>query len=106
MNETAFSPSSSKGGEPADGSLSCTPPRAIENIPARWSEPIGLLLLAALCLLPLLVERGAVEFVNPYSFPIVTWLAKIAIVSGMGLAIGLSAWWSRPGETWSVPCLL
>ena len=63
-------------------------------------------LLAVLCILPLLVERGPVVFVHPYRSTAVAWLARIAVVAGMALTIGLSAWWNRARESWKVSCLL
>jgi hypothetical protein len=71
----------------------------------RTLDAPGLLLLAALCILPLLAERRPVDFVPAYKSILAAGLAKLAVVSCMGLAIGLAIRWSGASESWKVPCL-
>jgi hypothetical protein len=59
----------------------------------RTSLPwVGLLLVAALSLPPLLPGRPEAGPVEPYAFPILGWVSKVVVVAAMFVAIRLATW--------------
>jgi hypothetical protein len=53
---------------------------------------LGLFLVAALAIPPLLLERLPVTYVEPYSTAFIAWLSQVAVVAAMGVAIRLAIW--------------
>jgi hypothetical protein len=69
----------------------------------RTSLPwVGLLLVAALSVPPLLVERPPVRPVDAFSYPDLAWTIKAAVVVVMCGAIRVAVWATEPDDPWAI----
>jgi hypothetical protein len=69
----------------------------------RGSLPwLGLLLVAALSLPPLLLERPEVQPVEPYADPLLAWVAKVVVLAAMFGAIHVAVWVASAEDPWAI----
>jgi len=63
---------------------------------------LGLFLVAALSIPPLLLERPEVKFVEPYTSPILAWGSKWVVLAAMFVAIRLAVWLGSADDPWAI----
>jgi hypothetical protein len=69
----------------------------------RASLPwIGLLLVAALSVPPLLLERPEVTAVEEYSSPIIAWGSRAVVLAAMFAVIRVAVWSASSGDPWAI----